>query len=103
MGKVAVNHITPHPRDLEVITPSVPAARGCQLSLKFSQDQWPKWSQTVANMILQINSVAKRDQIAASKFMTVNGRSGFLDLKETACLATFSALEKRGIVLIPET
>jgi len=41
--------------DLSVISPSVPAARGCQLSLKFSQ--------------------------------------------ETACLATFSALEKRGIVV----
>jgi hypothetical protein len=26
-----------------------------------------------------------------------------LDWKEKACLATFSALEKRGIALIPET
>ncbi|CAK8996416.1 unnamed protein product [Durusdinium trenchii] len=41
--------------DLSVITPSAPAARGCQLSLKFAQ--------------------------------------------ERACLATFSALEKRGIVV----
>ena len=43
------------------------------------------------------------NSVVQTKFMTVNGRSGFLDLKETACLATFSALEKRGIVLIPET
>ena len=48
--------------------------------------------------MLQIKPVAFQwPNMAATKSMVD------LDLKEKACLATFSALEKRGIAVIPET